>query len=525
VAFSWDGEKQDNFDIYIKLIGPDKPLRLTHDPAADSNPAWSPDGRSIAFLRELPGGKAAVFRMPALGGSERKLAEIYNQSYFGASGLAWSLDGGWLAVSDSSSTEAPSGLFLLSLQTGEKRRLTSLPAKSIADVSPAFSPDGHTLAFVRLVGAGASDLWLLTLSDELRPIGEPTQLTFNNWSASSPVWTPDGREIIFSSERPGGNSLWRIAASAAGQPPRLASVGEGATGLAISGQGARLVYTRSLSDSNMYRLQVTGSQSKATPPMNFNPSTRDDFSPQFSPDGKRIAFTSSRSGNYEIWVCNSDDSNSERLTSLRSLSGTPRWSPDGTRIVFDSRPQGQAEVYVISSEGGAPQRLTNNPSDDAAASWSRDGKWIYFASNRTGAYQVWKVPASGGAESQVTKQGGFAALESLDGRTLYYAKSRQATSLWKVPTEGGEERQVFGSLELWGNYAVVEQGVYFMAKSESAAGSSIQFFNFANQKIRPIATIDRPVWLGLSVSPDGRWVLYSQVDQVGSDLVLVEDFH
>jgi serine/threonine protein kinase len=90
VAFSWDGEKQDNFDIYIKLIGPGKPLRLTHDPASDSNPAWSPDGRSIAFLRELPGGKAAVLLIPALGGSERKLAEVHNQTDFGAFGLAWS---------------------------------------------------------------------------------------------------------------------------------------------------------------------------------------------------------------------------------------------------------------------------------------------------------------------------------------------------------------------------------------------------------------------------------------------------
>src|SRR5262249_42173075 len=171
VAFSWDGEKQDNFDIYIKLIGPDKPLRLTHDPASDSNPAWSPDGRSIAFLHELPGEKAAVLLMPALGGSARKLGEVHNQPYFGASGLTWSLDGGWLVISDRSSTEEPLGLFLLSTsQTGEKRRLTSPPVKSVGDTDPALSPDGHTLAFVRLVGYGASDLYLLTLSNDLKPI-------------------------------------------------------------------------------------------------------------------------------------------------------------------------------------------------------------------------------------------------------------------------------------------------------------------------------------------------------------------
>jgi Tol biopolymer transport system component/predicted Ser/Thr protein kinase len=524
VAFSWNGEKQDNFDIYIKLIGPGKPLRLTTDPASDSKPAWSPDGRSIAFLRELPGGKAAVLLIPALGGSERKLAEIHNEPYFGYSGLAWSPDGGWFVISDKGSTQEPSGLLLLSTQTGEKRKLTSPPAKLIGDTDPAFSADGRSLAFVRLVGYSASDLYLLSLSNDFKPIGEPTQITFNNWSVRNPVWTLDGRQIIFSSGRGGGNNLWRTTASAAGKPERLASVGEGAIEPAISHQGHRLVYTRSLSDVNIWRLQVPGTYGKPTPPMNFIPSTQSDRLPQFSPDGKRIAFESRRSGSEEIWVCDSDGSNTVPLTSLGSESGTPRWSPDGTHIVFDSRLDGQPDIYVINSEGGAPQRLTNDPSEDVVPSWSRDGKWIYFGSNRTGAYQVWKIPVSGGAEVPVTKRGGFAALESLDGKTLYYAKGLQATSLWKVPVEGGEEHQVFASLGLWANFAVVAQGVYFIGGSESAAGSSIQFFNFATEKIRPIAAIEKPVSYGLSISPDGRWILYSQWDQVGNDLMLVENF-
>jgi hypothetical protein len=135
-----------------------------------------------------------------------------------------------------------------------------------------------------------------------------------------------------------------------------------------------------------------------------------------------------------------------------------------------------------------------------------------------------RIPASGGTEAQVTRKGGFAALESVDGKTLYYAKTRDVTSLWKVPVEGGEERQVLGDLSHWASFAVVDQGVYFIPRFEWAAGSSIQFFNFANEKIRPIAATERPVSRGLSVSPDGRWILYSQGDQGGSDLMLVENF-
>jgi Tol biopolymer transport system component len=114
---------------------------------------------------------------------------------------------------------------------------------------------------------------------------------------------------------------------------------------------------------------------------------------QFSPDGKRIAFSSDRSGSFEIWVCNSDGSSPVQLTSFGgAYTGTPHWSPDGRWIAFDSRPGGKAGVFVISSEGGEPRRVTEGNWDDIVPSWSRDGKWIYFSSNRGGDKELWKVP-------------------------------------------------------------------------------------------------------------------------------------
>ena len=100
VAFTWNGPNQDNFDIYVKLVGPGLPLRLTKDPAADYGPAWSPDGQSIAFLRDLSRRRFALILVPPIGGMERKLVEVSSPLAFTAPSVAWSPDGNWLAVID-----------------------------------------------------------------------------------------------------------------------------------------------------------------------------------------------------------------------------------------------------------------------------------------------------------------------------------------------------------------------------------------------------------------------------------------
>ena len=177
-------------------------------------------------------------------------------------------------------------------------------------------------------------------------------------------------------------------------------------------------------------------------------------------------------------------------------------------------------MFVISSDGGEPKRLTNNSGSNRPSGWSHDGKWIYFDSDRTGAYQVWKMPARGGEEIQITRKGGAGAYESPDGRFLYYLKdNNEFTSLWKVPSEGGEETQVLESV-CCQNFAVVEQGIYFVPEPNT----SVKFLTFATGRVTTIAKLSGYAAYGFSVSPDGRWLLYSQYEQNGADLMLVENF-
>jgi Tol biopolymer transport system component len=511
-AFVWNGPKQDNADIYVKLIGTENTLRLTTDPAPDFSPAWSPDGRYIAFLRAISENKAEVLLVPAIGGPQRTLGEVSDWS---DGGLAWHPNGKWLAVPDQNSVS------LLSIDTGEKRKLTFPPAAS-SDDNPAFSPDGQRLAFSRNL-AMVSEIYLLALSRDLAPKGEPKQLTFNRQFAKWPVWTANGREIIGSLgpfPKVEDAELWRIALDGSGQPQLLPTSIQGLHP-AISRQGNRLAYTRMLRDTNIWRVEVPGLNRKASEPINLISSTYDDEAPQYSPDGKRVVFASARSGHPEIWVCESDGSNALQLTSL-GAAGSPRWSPDGRRIIFDSNVEGQFELYMIDAGGGNPKRMTNDPADDGVASWTRDGRWIYFVSNRTKEWQIWKMPADGGDAVQVTRHGGYVAFESLDGKFVYFSKDLFATSLWRVPVEGGEETKIVESAMGYA-FAVGRKGIYFVAPHPDGS-SAIQFYSLGTGKVSTVAPIRRPVDFGLSLSLDERYILYTQVDQSGSDLMLVENF-
>ncbi len=521
IAFAWNGEKSDNFDIYIKLVNTaTPPLRLTTNAADDFYPAWSPDGKQIAFVRQA-GTEIDIFVVPVLGGPERKLysgTSAFLSLYEYGNALSWSPDGKYLAFSGQRTPREPNSIFLLSLESLEKRQVTTPPAGSIGDSTPAFSPDGKVLAFVR--GASSRDVEIYVMP---ATGGEPKRLTFDNRSGRSLAWSTDGREIVFSLWYYGSLRLWKVPALG-GTPEQLAVGGEGASTLAVSRQGNRLAYSQEFRDTNIWRIGIDGS-TRASPTRLIS-STRQDYGPQYSPDSKKIAFSSGRSGNNEIWVCDADGLNPVQLTSFAGPDvGSPRWSPDGGQIAFDSIAEGHRDIFVVSAEGGKRRRLTEDDSEDVRPSWSLDGRWIYFGSNRTGDWQVWKKPAEGGQAVQVTRQGGREAFESFDRKFVYYTKGFGIPGIWRVPTTGGEEMSVLEE-PLQGFWALVKNGIYFV-NPKATPHRTIEFFSFDTGHATQVATIEKELQLvypSLAVSPDGKSLLYVQVDSFESDIVLVENF-
>jgi Tol biopolymer transport system component len=525
VAFSWNGEKEDNFDIYVRQIGPaGTPMRLTTHPYEDTAPAWSPDDRWIAFLRlERERGTGVITLISPLGGPERKLVEV-----IGYSTLSWAPDAKWLAFSTADSQTGPFNIWAVSVETGERRRFTTFVSQSashgatirLGDRNPAVSPDGRTLAFTRQAKSGGFELCSLRLTADGRPSGEPSRITGQQYSwVTGIAWTADGREIVYGAGSGSeSESLWRVPVSGLRAPRRLSYALPSAVYPAIARRQHRLAYTWSLSNTNLWRMDVRTGQ--RTP---FVGSSYEHLLPQYSPDGRKIAFQSNRTGTWEVWSCAATGSNCQQLTRFGgTIGGAAHWSPDSQWLALDWRTGGPPEIFVIAADGGPLRRVTDHAANDIAPSWSRNGQWIYFASDRTGRYELWRVPKEGGQAAQVTRSGGFAACESPDGKYIYYAKwlrLSQPQSLFRMPAGGGEETPIPPKVDEAWDYSVTSKGVYFSPDSKT-----IRFFDLATGKASTLAVLDKRIAGGLTASPDDAYLVWSQRDRVVRDLMLVENF-
>jgi Tol biopolymer transport system component/DNA-binding winged helix-turn-helix (wHTH) protein len=543
VAFAWNGGRQDNLDIYVKVVGSDRSLRLTFDAAHDFRPAWSPDGRWIAFLRATAGRKVSIMRFPPTGGPARRVADVdpgYLGSYNNAPLLEWTPDSKWLLTADRVAPDEASSLFLISVQTGEKKRLTSPPPAFHGDVTAAISPNGRTLAFSRTQSATLGKFCVVDLSSDFTPSGEPDCYEISDRrlaNLGSLRWTSDGRSVIFSPlfRGSGQASLWTMRLperqGSVGMPQRLAIPSDRARDPVLSRDGQRLVYSDFHVDADIWRLDLQNIEAATARPVKLIASTKIDHGAQYSPDGRKIVFVSDRSGSPALWLTDSDGSNSIRLTTVElPLAGMPHWSPDGQQIVFDSTLEGQSDLYLINTDGSGFRNLTQNPADDAVGSWSHDGQWIYFVSTRSGEHQIWKVRPDGSDRTQVTKGGGDGAVfESVDGKFVYYARntgsSSGAAALWRAPTGEGEEVKILEAVFRL-QFAVIASGIYFAGPADqgSSYSSAIGFLSFRTGKVTTVAPREWGGHPGVSVSPDGRFLLYSFAELIGSDLMLVENF-
>jgi Tol biopolymer transport system component len=466
----------------------------------DDFPRWSPDGSTIAFLREVRNSIWELRLVAATGGASRTLLTMSTGA------MSWLPDGAALAVLDRPSQTEPFSAYLVSASTGARlRRLTTPPAGTFGDWQCDVSPDGRQLALVRYRTAHHADIWVVDLET-----GVERRLATGMNGIEGVAWAADTGRVVFSAIDAAGPTLWTIGPQPGPgeKPVRVA----GSEGIAKAPTAARrpargaaaLAFVNETSTFSLWRWHRGASPA----PRRLTTSRTSDRQPSLSPDGRKVAFVSSRSGAPEIWVDAIDGGAPRQLTFRGEPVATPRWSPDGATIVYASWNGDNQDVYSVRADGGqSPWRVTFEASIEDNPSWSRDGRSVYFRSDRDATSRIYRIPSSGGPAVPVTQGEGSEARESFDGTLIYFVRSRTAPGLWSVPAAGGTE--TFVVPRVWeGFWDVTAEGVVAWQHDGRAQTEPVALRLLDGRGGgRDLGTLPTPfavLLLGVSASRDGQ---------------------
>jgi Tol biopolymer transport system component len=376
---------------------------------------------------------------------------------------------------------------------------------------------------VRHISAGVSDLYVLDLKS-----GNETRLTQDRLEIRGVTWGTNDQTLVFSSNRTGGYQIWVVSLDGKILTP-LAVAGDGNADPSASQDGKLLLYWIRSVNVNIWSAPVADPRAD---PARVAVSTGLNATPAFSPDGRSIAWSSNRTGAWEIWIANADGTAPLARTHLARYvggrlvgtpAGSPMWSPDGRRIAFDARPNGNSAIMLVDVVGGEPRVLDLNSHEERVPSWSADGRFVYFNSDVGGAVRIWKRSAEGGPATRVTARSGFQAIESADGQTLYFIPPPTEPGIYQMPVGGGREQLLPGTSAYYvrRHWAVSGDGIYFVG--HDSAPLSILFYRFATGTIERVRQLRKLLYmdtLSLAFNPFTGRLAFSEIDAETNNIML-----
>jgi Tol biopolymer transport system component len=519
IAFVWNGDPKGpnkGFDLYVKALGSETLLRLTTHPSEWVSPVWSPDGTQIAFYR-MDGADTGIYAVSALGGPERKIRSTHTIASDFAT-VSWSHDGRWIAFTDLPPSAEHVSIYLLSMEKLEAKQVPSNP-ECIREGLPAFSQTGEYLAYWCLRRPYDAVLYVMPTEG-----GRTKAVSTLRAFPTGLAWSADDKRLVYSvrSLESGITSELGQVDIVSGSTKEI-TFARSAWQPAVLPVGNKLAYSSLSRRSSLWRRDLVRSETSA---VELIPSSRSQFDAQYSPDGGKIAFVSFRSGLQGVWISNADGTDLVQVSDPHYASGSPQWSPDGHKIAFDSHPGERWEIYKVDITERKPRQLLTSITNVIRPHWSNDGRWIYFSSMESGKMGIYRCPALGG-DADLLSRGleDVNARESLDGKAIYFASSHDKSTLKQIalPLQTKAESNLEGLpkiylAELWTLY---QSGIYFVP---AATPRSLFYFDLTSKQARKIFEAEGDFGDGLSVSPDGRWIMYSLVGEENSDIMLIDHF-
>ena len=508
---AYESDQSGNWDIWVAQVGGGDPVNLTRDNEGnDRYPSWSTDEQQIAFVREEQAG--SLFSMSAVGGRPREIRLPSDSLIERHSIPQWSADDSEIAVA----VQRPTGkaIAIVSLESLEARLVSIPPHEGSFSADLSWSPDSRTFAYVDSVGnADLTQLWLIPSAG-----GEPTPVTDGRTRVFSPRWSSDGRRLYFVSNRGGAMDLWQRRVGE-GQPVgelEALTTGMGIRRAAFSPDGSKLAYSKGDRVSNVFRVPILHDRVATwadARQITFDTAWLEVV--DVSPDGSRLAVSSDRNGNQDLWILPAEGGEMTQLTTDPTPDWAPSWSPDGTEIAFHAFRSGNREVWVMPSNGGPARRLTNHPSGDQVPNWSIDGNEIAFSSGRGGTRELWIVDAEGGEPRPLTTGGNFADW-SPDGSSIVFVRGGE---IWRMPADGSEEERIGGGPASHALWSPEGKLLYYTGSREH----SKRLWALSPSDGREYVVADlrgRPGMMGWCLSTDGVYLYFTWREDLGDIWVM-----
>jgi len=435
----------DDHIIAVPLDG-SAPRRLGPEMAGDQHGMVSPDGTKFGFDIHQGGGDATLWVQEMAGGAPRQLTTENLENTSAA--LMWSPDSRSLAYT--SRRTGTTDIWIVDVASGEARQLTSDVRN---DFSARWSPDGKWVAFLSDRGS-QTDIWVVSSAG-----GNAMRVTNDPAVETNPRWAPDGRSLYYQRLENDVEIMLMPPGGGAGKT-LLSWPGQTMTSGVVSPDGKTILFASDRSgNSDIWSLPVSGGE--AAP---FVVSPLDDRAPVYSPDGSQVLFRSDRGGSPDLWVIPAAGGTPRQVTEGPANDGEAAWSPDGKTIAFVSNRGGPGgDLWTVPSAGGEPARVTQGNVRPSSVEWGPDGKHIFY----TGQRELFRVAVSGGEPQALGAKPGIGNSKmSRDGSQLAYSSYEGGWAyLDVIPAAGGAPRRlttqtesVFHPYSIWapdGSYLVV----------------------------------------------------------------------
>jgi Tol biopolymer transport system component/DNA-binding SARP family transcriptional activator len=432
--------------IYVRQLAGGRPIAVAESVAGDQHwPRWSPDGTHLSF----EAGRA-IYEVPALGGPAKMLVAPGPGPSLNGEGaltdegpgyLAWSPDGRRIAYA------AGREIHVRAVAGGPVTRIATVDQPH----SFAWSPDGSRLAFVSgnsafvyapnaIGNIAPSSVWTVAATG-----GEPARVTDASSLNTSPEWLPDGRNLLFISNRDGSRDIYRVDIGPDGRPsaaPQRVTTGLQLHGIDLSRDGKVLVYSDFSDYSNIWSLPIPQGapvSSATAEPLTTGHQSIEGMA--FSGDGRWLAFDSDRSGQQAIYRIPVSGGDPELLSADSGDDFMPSWSRDGRELAYYGFRHGRRRLFVMPVDGGPASAVAADSGNQRFPDWAPDGRRLVFHSDRTGRFELYVVDRDTAgrwsAPRQLTTQGGQEARWSLDGRAIVYVRN---AGLWLISPSGAAPR-------------------------------------------------------------------------------------